>query len=232
MIKIDNIKLKAGDFELNTSFEIIEPLYCVILGHTGSGKTLLLESICGLLQSKGDIYINNKLISDLPPRKRNIGYVTQSGELFPHLSVRQNILFPLKLRDASTELQDLKFTEVTKLLRIEHLAKRSITHLSGGERQRVALARALAYNPDILILDEPVSALDEHTRDIICLELKNIQQTLDIPVLHVSHSFDETKLIADFVFIMQNGSVVQSGTIHDLINNPLNEYVSRFVKRN
>jgi ABC-type sugar transport system ATPase subunit len=229
MIKIENIKYKAGDFTLQASFEVNDPLYCIILGVTGSGKTLLLESICGLLKAEGNIYINNTLISDLPPRKRNIGYVPQNGDLFPHLNVTQNILFPLKLLKVPRPDQQNKFDSVCSMLQIEHLKKRSIANLSGGEKQRVALARALIYNPDVLILDEPVSALDEYTRDIICRELKKIQRTLNITVLHVCHSFEETKLLADYVGIMQNGRIVQAGTINELAGNPVNEYISRFV---
>ncbi len=231
MIRADSLKLSIDNFRLNASLEVGEHEYFVLLGMTGSGKTLFLESICGLRKTDGGcIQINNQDVSNLEPKDRQIGYVPQDGALFEHLTVEGNIGFSLKVRGYATKEINNSVHAISEKIGISHLLGRKIKGLSGGEKQRVALSRALVSKPTVLILDEPVSALDEYTREAVCRELKQIQRDYGISVIHVCHSFEEAKLVSDRIGIMHEGSIIQSGTAHELMHSPISETVAKILR--
>jgi len=233
MIRIEWLHLSVGDFTLKDVNLVVAPgEYFVLLGPSGSGKTLLLETLCGLRRvDSGDIAIGDMYVTDLEPRQRNIGYVPQDYALFPHLSVRSNVAFGLSNPLASLIGDPGK--EVDQLMSavgISHLAGRRPRWLSGGEKQRVALARALATKPRVLLLDEPVSALDEDTRDTLCRQLKQVQQTTGTTTIHVCHNFAEMMTVADRVGVIHQGEIIQVGTPEEVLNRPRNTFVARFVQ--
>jgi len=232
MIEIVNLRHRAGEFRLTVDLTIAGDEYFVLLGKTGCGKTLLLECLSGLRRcDEGtSIKINGRDITLAEPRERSIGYVPQEGALFSHLNVHENIAFALRVAHVSKKDIGTQVIQIADLLGIAHLLNRAVKGLSGGERQRVALARALIRKPSMLLLDEPVSALDETTRDAVCKELLKIQREMKIPVVHVCHSLDEATMLADRVAIMRAGSIVQTGTLDTLFRFPRDEYVARMMR--
>jgi len=186
----------------------------VLSGPNGSGKSVLLRLICGILRpASGRIVIGDNDLTDTPPWLRGIGYVPQDGLLFPHLRVRENVEFGLRMHGVDAYERHRRAGELLDMLGVGHLSGRAVKGLSGGERQKVALARALANKPSVLLLDEPVSAIDESARDQVCRELKSIQRTLGVTTIHVSHNSAETALVADRVGRMSIcGVCIQSGT--------------------
>jgi molybdate/tungstate transport system ATP-binding protein len=215
---INNLSLKAGTFLLdNITLEVSNGEYFVLMGATGSGKSLLLKAICGLISIKsGNIIIGNRDITKLPPWKRELGYVPQNSNLFPNMDVISNIRFPQEVRGIASGVVDKKIFEIADMLKIKHLLDRSTTHLSGGERQKVALARALISQPQLLILDEPVSAVDEPTRLEICRDLTMIQKELGTTTIHVCHSVEEAKSVAERSAILANGVLMKIGTVDEI----------------
>jgi len=210
-IEIQKICFQIGNFEMvDLQLSVAEGEYFVLTGPNGSGKSLLLKLLCGIYQPRsGVIRINDRDVHDLPPWERRIGYVPQEGGLFPNRSVRGNISFGLEVRGTAREVRLKKIDRMADLLGIRHLLERRPVGLSGGERQKTSLARALVLEPDILLLDEPVSAIDEQSRDTVCRELREIQQKLGITTLHVSHNRLETELVADRVGVICNGKMQQ-----------------------
>ncbi|HNR45204.1 MAG TPA: ATP-binding cassette domain-containing protein [Methanofastidiosum sp.] len=232
MIKVENLSNNWGEFELkNVSLEVKQGEYFVILGPTGAGKTLLLELIVGLyIPNEGKILIDEKDITYDVPEKRNLGFLYQDYSLFPHFSVKKNIEYGMKLRNASKEEINEKMKELTKMFKIQNLMHRDVTTLSGGEQQRVALARALAINPKVLLLDEPFSALDENTKAKLISDMKDLHRKEGITFIHVTHSQEEAILLADRIGIMMNGTIVQIGTPDDIFYKPITKEIASFVK--
>lgn len=232
MIEIENLSLEVGSFALrNLSLRIGAGEYFVLLGPTGAGKTLFLKCLCGLIAvQSGTICIEGQEVTHLAPRLRQIGYVPQDYGLFPHLRVEENITFALRLRRISRREARERVRPILEMLQLEPLLARSPTTLSGGERQRVALARALAIQPRLLLLDEPVSALDESTREHVCTELRRIQQELQITTIHVSHNLEEALAVSDRAGILDAGRLVQTGPVPELLQHPKNEAVARFLR--
>ena len=231
MISVRDLKYSVGDFNLSASLEISGNEYFVLFGTTGCGKTSLVECICGLRAiSSGRIVIGGKDVTEADPRSRRVGYVPQDGALFYHLTVRQNIAFNLTVKGVSRDNKDKEVKRISAKLGIEHLLDRRIPGLSGGERQRVALARALVCAPKVLLLDEPVSALDEFTRETVCKELVDIQKETSIPAIHICHSFEESRSVADRIGVMRDGKIIQIDTPDGLITRPLNAYVARLLR--
>lgn len=228
MIRTEEITFSVGTFQLQRlSVEIEEGEYLVVLGPPGSGKTVFLECICGLKRlESGRIYIDGRDVTNLEPRRRGIGYVPQDYALFPHLSVQKNIAFGLRSGRDTEE----KVTKTADLLGIRQLLPRPIGGLSGGEKQRVALARALVLQPKILLLDEPVCALDEVTRQEVCAQLRSIQQKFNLTTIHVSHNLEEAFSVADRAAILHNGVLKQIGTMDELVLRPNSDFISRFMR--
>ncbi len=232
MIRVRGLSLRIGAFALRElSLEVANGDYFILLGPTGSGKTLFIECLCGLIRpDAGTIEIDGCDVTALAPRLRGIGYVPQHQGLFPHLSVRDNIAFPLRARRVPATAAEERIGPLVELLGIGHLLDRWPANLSGGERQKVALARALAARPNLLLLDEPVSALDEGSRERLCAELRRIHEELRITTLHVSHSVEEALSIGNRAAVLNDGQIVQVGNLVDLLRRPANDFVARFFR--
>lgn len=227
MLSLSNIYLQKGSFTLKkVSFTVQDHEYFVILGRTGSGKTLLLETIAGLHKHTGTICYNTRDITDIPPEKRKVGFVYQDFALFPNMSVIKNIRFSDRYHKKSTDSQ---WDELIDFLDLEDLLYRDIHHLSGGEKQRVALARAIYSRPDILLLDEPLSAIDPSFRNTIMENLKGLNHRFHITVVHVTHNFREAAYLADKIGIMMNGKLVQQGPVQEVLQHPDTIPIAKFL---
>jgi len=231
MIRIENISKDLGEFFLrNVTLDINEGEYFVILGPTGAGKTILLEIIAGIYRpDSGRILLSDSDITDIPPRERNIGMVYQDYILFPFLTVEENIGFGLKSRKIEKDEIKRKVDELADLLGISHLSHRYPATLSGGEQQKIAIARAIAIEPPILLLDEPLSALDSRTRDYLREELKRVKEEFGITMVHVTHDQTEAMVLADRIAVMMKGRIMQVGTPYEIFNKPQNEEIADFV---
>lgn len=232
MIRVRNLTHNIGNFSLsNVSLDIADGEYFVLLGKPGSGKSIFLECLCGLNRvSGGTIEIADRDITYAEPRERGIGYVPQDYALFPTKSVRDNILFGLHVNHPPGREIESCLREIAELLDIEYLLGRSTDGLSGGEQQKVALARALIIQPRLLLLDEPVSALDEETRSIICMELRRIHLETGVTTIHVSHNFEETRIVADRIGILRAGRLIQAGTPAEVFDRPVDADIARFLR--
>ena len=231
MIRIKNLSNDWKEFKINNiNLQVEDNEYFVILGPSGSGKTMLLELIAGMWPlDSGKIYMDNQDITGFPPEKRGIGFVYQNYMLFPHKTVFENIAFGLKAKKVAKEEIKAMVNEMMDLLKISHLADRLPRTLSGGEQQRTALARALIIYPKILLMDEPLSALDRKTRDELMQELKEIHRKFDVTLIHVTHNFDEALMLADRIAIMRNGEISQVGTSTEIFRHPADKFVADFV---
>ncbi|NLS94231.1 MAG: ABC transporter ATP-binding protein [Planctomycetaceae bacterium] len=260
MIRIERLHYSVGNFSLqDISFHVQPGEYFVLLGPSGSGKTVLLECLCGLNRpDSGQITIGGADVTHLEPRNRGVGYLPQDYALFPDRSVARNTVYGLESdadfyrrellgtlaflprlglaacrRLAGRRLEEAVPPESARFLDmmgVRHLAGRRPGRLSGGEKQRVALARALAVRPQVLLLDEPVSALDEQTRDALCPELKRLQQNTKTTTIHVCHSLAEMLAVADRVGIIRNGGILQVGTPQEILERPRTRVVAEFVQ--
>ncbi|NND99992.1 MAG: ABC transporter ATP-binding protein [Pirellulaceae bacterium] len=212
MIQLQDIAISAGDFSLDkVSFDVPKGQYAVLMGRTGRGKTTILESICGLRKpSSGKILVDGIDITDWPPSDRQIGYVPQDLALFPTFTVQGHLEFALRLRKAGAKQIQQRTAELAEVLGLEHLLDRQIQGLSGGESQRVALGRALSFRPSVLLLDEPLSALDEATRSEMQRVLRAVKETTGVTTLHVTHSTEEAEALADRTLILENGVLSES----------------------
>jgi ABC-type sugar transport system ATPase subunit len=210
MIECKGLQIEQGDFKLSgVDFRIQEGEYAVLMGQTGSGKTTVLEAICGLRQIKsGSILLDGRDISKLKPAEREIGYVPQDGALFVTMSVAENLGFGLKIRKWPKHKQVERVNELAELLGISALLNRRIEGLSGGEQQRVALGRALSFYPRVICLDEPLSALDEKTKDEMYQLLLKLKRELNITALHISHSKSEAVKLASKLLVIEDGKLV------------------------
>lgn len=211
-IRFDTLSWHAGSFRLDSvSFTVPAGSYAVLMGKTGCGKTTLLEILCGLRRAAGGrVFIGARDVTELPPGERGIGYVPQDGALFPTLTVREQLGFALMIRHRPEAEIAARVKELADHLGVAHLLERLPQHLSGGERQRVALGRALAAKPSVLLLDEPLSALDEELRDDLAGLLKRVQRELGLTALHITHSRHEAGQLADVVFRMEAGQVTET----------------------
>lgn len=211
MIELSGISLGAGDFQLEGIDLTVEPgEYAVLMGRTGCGKTTLLEGLCGLLRfQSGRAMIDGLDVTRLRPADRGIGYVPQDGALFPSFTVRRHLTFGPRLHGATAQEANERAANLARALGIEDLLDRKPGGLSGGERQRVALGRALAARPKVLLLDEPLSALDEETWDSLCTLLATLCSSMNVTVLHVTHSRAEAKRLADVCFLLEGGRLIR-----------------------
>lgn len=209
MIALEHIAIQTGAFALRAvSFTVPEATYGVLMGPTGCGKTTLVEIICGLrLPASGRVVVNGRDVTREPPGNRGVGYVPQDGAMFPTMTVRQQLAFALRIRRRPAAETASRVEELARELGIGHLLDRKPHGLSGGERQRVALGRALAAKPAVLLLDEPISALDEDMRGDMRELLKRVQCEHRVSVLHVTHDRHEARHLADLLLVMAEGRV-------------------------
>ncbi len=230
-LELKGVCKEFGDFKVrDVNLAVGEGEYFVVLGPTGAGKTLLLELIAGFHRpDEGRIYIDGIDVTDEPPEKRRVGYVPQSYTLFPHMTVEENIGFGLKVRGVKKEERQKLVERLMDSMGISKLRGRLPMTLSGGERQRVAIARALAVNPRLLLLDEPLSALDPRTKEPIRRELRRVHEAFGVTVIHVTHDQLEALMLADRLGIMNDGRLVQVGEPREVFLNPKDEFVARFV---
>jgi len=212
-----NLKIPAGS-------------YCCLLGPSGCGKTSTLRMIAGHESvSSGDIIVGAKNVTDLAPAERSTAMMFQSYALFPHLSVIDNVAFALKMRGVAKEARHAEARKLLELVDMQAYAGRLPAQLSGGQQQRVALARALITSPQILLLDEPLSALDPFLRLRMRAELKRLQRELGITFIHVTHGQDEAMALADLVVLMNAGRIEQQGSPRDIFNHPRTEFTAKFI---
>ncbi len=207
MIRVHHLSVSAGTFRLaNLSFEVPTGQYAILMGKTGSGKTTILESLCGLKSvESGRIELMGRDVTALKPAERGIGFVPQEGALFPTMTVGQQLGFALTIRRWEIKAITKRVEELAELLDIQTLLDRRPLGLSGGERQRVALGRALAARPPVLCLDEPLSALDDATRQTMCGLLKTISEQTGVTTLHITHNRAEARNLGDRILVLENG---------------------------
>lgn len=215
MIKIENITVRAGNFALtDVSLNVPAGCYGALMGRTGTGKTTLLEAIIGLKPvAGGKIFLADRDVTNAHPAARGIGYVPQDGALFSTMTVREHLSFALEIRHASNSEIEARVEELAGLLGIGHLLDRRPFGLSGGERQRVALGRALSFRPQILLLDEPLSAVDEGTRSEMYELLRRVQIESGVTALHITHNPAEARELADAVFILKEGKITEERNV-------------------
>ena len=231
MIEFENVSLRLGDFRLNeVSLRVESGDYYFVIGPSGAGKTIILEAIAGLHHpDSGRVIINGDDVSGVPPEKRKIALVYQDYSLFPHMSVRDNIAFGLKMQKMPKTEVEKRVGAVLSRFGISHLRDRSPYTMSGGEQQRVALARALVTEPDILLLDEPLSAMDQVNRDKFVADLRAIHEESSLTIVHVTHSREEALSLATRVAVIIDGTLEQEGERDEVFRKPPNRRVGRFV---
>jgi ABC-type sugar transport system ATPase subunit len=209
MISVEKLAVRLGTFALkDVSFTVPTGRYAVLMGKTGSGKSTLLEAICGLKQvAAGRIHLMDSDVTALKPADRGVGYMPQDLALFPTMTVREHLAFALVIRGWDERAISNRVRELSELLGIGHLLERWPQGLSGGESQRVALGRALSFRPRVLLLDEPLSALDEETREDMYALLRAVHRETGVTALHVTHSPSEAKKLADRILLLEGGAV-------------------------
>ena len=225
----DNVVLR------DVSLSIREKEFFVVMGPSGSGKTTLLKIIAGLEEpTRGVVKINNIVVNDVPPQKRNLGVLFQKPALFPHMNVYENIAFGLRIRRWSKQDIDKRVREVMELVRLDpsKYLNRNPEELSGGEQQRVALARALAPDPDVILLDEPLSHLDYNLRKDMITELKRLQRTLGKTFFYITHDQWEGMALADRIAVIYRGVIQQIGSPREIYEKPINRFVASFIGDN
>lgn len=232
VIKLHNITQSYDNnkilHNINCTFE--DNKFYTILGPSGCGKTTILKLIGGFIHpTGGEIFFGNKKMNNVDANKRKVNTVFQDYALFPHLNVYDNIAFGLRVKKTSKKIINEKIHEVLKLTNLMDYKHRDISELSGGQRQRVAIARAVVNEPDILLLDEPLSALDQKLRVDMQYELKEMQKRLGIIFIFVTHDQEEALALSDEIIVMQKGNIVQAGTPKDIYDEPLNRYVADFI---
>ncbi|MBR3553138.1 MAG: ABC transporter ATP-binding protein [Clostridia bacterium] len=232
VIELRNINKKFGDEVVlnNLNLKIKDKEFITFLGPSGCGKTTMLRIIAGFLEAdSGQVIFEGKDISDLPPHKRQVNTIFQRYQLFPHLNVYENVAFGLRNRRMKEKDISQKVEEMLDLVNLRGFQRRDIASLSGGQQQRVAIARALAVDPQVLLLDEPLAALDLKLRKDMQVELKNIQKRLGITFVFVTHDQQEALSMSDTVVVMNEGEIQQIGTPQDIYNEPKNAFVADFI---
>ncbi|KRK12965.1 spermidine putrescine import ATP-binding protein PotA [Lacticaseibacillus zeae DSM 20178 = KCTC 3804] len=231
-MELKHVGKRYGDTQVlkDVNIEIEQGKFYTLLGPSGSGKTTILRAIAGFLDvSEGEVLFDGKKINDVPANQRKVNTVFQDYALFPHLNVFDNVAFGLRLHRMSKETIQTKVTDALKMVRLQGYADREISELSGGQQQRVAIARAIVLEPQVLLLDEPLSALDAKLRKDMQYELRELQERLGITFLFVTHDQEEALALSDEIFVMNDGQVQQSGTPVDIYDEPVNHFVADFI---
>ncbi len=235
---LNGIDFIQGDFQLKADLSLPRGEMACLLGPSGSGKTTILRLIAGFeTPLKGCIRVNGKDITEIQPHKRKLGIVFQDYALFPHMTVAENITYGLRAdgslknegRKRRKEIGMSRVRELLELVRLPNFEDRKIASLSGGEKQRIALARALAPKPDLLLLDEPLSALDVQLRSMLRREIKRIQEALNLTTLYITHDQEEALALADSMYIMKEGRIIESGTPEKLYASPDKIFTGSFL---
>ncbi|RLI27345.1 MAG: hypothetical protein DRO52_00435 [Candidatus Hecatellales archaeon] len=231
MLRLEHVSRRWSEFSVEDAcLDCSRGEYFVVMGPTGAGKTLLLQLIAGIYYPEsGKIFINGRDVTFHPPEKRNVGYVPQNYALFPHLNVHDNIAYGLKFKGYSKPEIEKTVREIAEHLEIGSLLQRNVETLSGGEQQRVALARALAVNPLILLLDEPLSALDSKTRENLRGYLRRINRVFRVTVVHVTHDLVEAVSLADRMAVMSRGRILQVDRPEQILTRPSSPFIAEFT---
>ncbi|NWL18519.1 ABC transporter ATP-binding protein [Pseudomonas umsongensis] len=232
LVSLRNLNKYYGDFAAvdDISLDIKDGEFLTFLGSSGSGKSTTLSMLAGFeTPSSGEILVNGQSLVNVPPHKRDIGMVFQRYSLFPHLSVRDNIAFPLAIRKLAPAERDRRVDAMLKLVQLEQFAHRRPSQLSGGQQQRVAIARALVYEPRILLMDEPLGALDKKLREDLQDELRQLHRRLGITIVYVTHDQEEAMRLSQRIAIFSHGKIVGLGSGYDLYQNPPNAFVASFL---
>ncbi len=232
IIDLKNISVSYGDNQVlkNLNLYIRDKEFITLLGPSGCGKTTTLRIIAGFIDpDEGEVIFDDKVVNNLPPHKRQVNTIFQRYALFPHLDVYENVAFGLRIRKLPEKQIKETVEEMLSLVNLKGFNKRNINSLSGGQQQRVAIARALAVKPRVLLLDEPLGALDLKLRKDMQVELKNIQQRLGITFIYVTHDQEEALSMSDTIVVMNNGVIQQIGTPIDIYNEPKNSFVADFI---
>ena len=231
-LSVEGFKKTFGDVVAvdNVSLSLSKGEFLTFLGPSGSGKSTTLYAIAGFdIPTEGDIRIEGKSILSIPSHKRNIGMVFQRYTLFPHLTISENIAFPLRVRRRSAAEISARVKEMIALVRLEGFEHRMPSQLSGGQQQRVALARALAYDPPVLLMDEPLSALDKKLRDELQIEIRRIHQQTGVTILYVTHDQEEALRLSDRIAVFNHGRIEQIGSGNELYRSPKTRFVAGFI---
>ena len=232
MIRLQGISKKFGDHIIIPSIDltIYDGEFITLLGPSGCGKTTLLRMIAGLEQpTEGKIYLDDEDVTKLPPYKRDVNMVFQNYALFPHMTVEENIHFGLKMKNVPMDEQKERVNQVLYLTQLEELRKRRPQQMSGGQQQRVAIARALVNNPKVLLLDEPLGALDYQLRKNLQLELKNLQRGLGLTFIYVTHDQEEALTMSDRIVVMNKGVIEQDDNPDTIYHTPKTKFVAKFI---
>ena len=231
-VELRNVTLAYGQFTAvkDVSLSISKGSFVTLLGPSGCGKTTILRSLAGLVTpTSGEIHIAGRQVNDVPIHKRNIGLVFQNYALFPHKTIFDNVGFGLKYRNVAKAEIARKVTRALEIVRLPGVEKKLPSELSGGQQQRIALARAIVIEPDVLLLDEPLSALDANLREEMRIEIKTIQREVGITTLFVTHDQEEALAMSDRIVVMNHGVVEQAGTPEEVYNAPASRFVASFL---
>ena len=232
IISFENVNKFYEDTHVlkNINFEIEKGKFYTLLGPSGCGKTTILRIIAGFTDvSNGKVTLNGADVTNLPPNKRKVNTVFQDYALFPHMNVFENIAFGLSLKKTPENIIKEKVADALKMVQLSGYENREISQMSGGQQQRVAIARALVNEPEVLLLDEPLSALDLKLRTDMQYELRELQQRLGITFIFVTHDQEEALAMSDEIFVMSKGEIIQSGTPVDIYDEPINRFVADFI---
>ena len=232
IISFENVNKFYEDTHVlkNINFEIEKGKFYTLLGPSGCGKTTILRIIAGFTDvSNGQVTLNGEDVTNLPPNKRKVNTVFQDYALFPHMNVFENIAFGLRLKKTPENIIKEKVADALKMVQLSGYENREISQMSGGQQQRVAIARALVNEPEVLLLDEPLSALDLKLRTDMQYELRELQQRLGITFIFVTHDQEEALAMSDEIFVMSKGEIIQSGTPVDIYDEPINRFVADFI---
>ncbi len=235
-VRFDNVD-KSYDGKIlvvkGLNLDIAEGEFITMLGPSGSGKTTCLMMLAGFeTPTNGEIYLNDNIISNIPPHKRGIGMVFQNYALFPHMTVYENLAFPLRVRKVSKEDADKKIDKALSMVSLQGFEARMPMQLSGGQQQRVAVARSLVFDPAVVLMDEPLGALDKNLRESMQYEIKHIHESIGVTVVYVTHDQSEALTMSNRIAVFNEGKVQQLSSPDELYEQPVNSFVAEFIGEN